>query len=120
MVTRVLVIDDIRTAAEAEGWEFTHARTIEEAVTELHTKKYDEVWFDHDMGYDETGQFVTTIPIVTLLANDAEFRDYRPLIVIHTLNPVGREQIKSILKGRGFTVDEVFPGTYGMYFSKEF
>ncbi len=49
-----LIIDDVRTFKPREGWQTVYARTVPEAREFLNEYDWDEVWWDHDMGYAHT------------------------------------------------------------------
>ena len=87
----ILFIDDERNIG---GDDVQTARTSAEALQLLKSNSYDEIWFDHDLGGDDT-----TIPVVEYLAELAfNGAPYSAKIVIHTANPVGRATIKRTLE----------------------
>lgn len=85
---RRLVIDDNRTF----DFEADHARTVIEALILLDKGKYDEIWWDHDLGQENGGD---TIGIANYLVQkrwDPECK-----MIVHTANPVGRVNLVAIL-----------------------
>lgn len=87
----ILFIDDERSL---DGLDVDIARTSAEALALLKLNDYDEIWFDHDLGGEDT-----TIPIVDYLAELAfNGSPYSARIIIHTANPVGRATIKRTLQ----------------------
>lgn len=87
----ILFIDDERNI----GGDDVHiARNSSEALELLKVNNYDEIWFDHDLGGDDT-----TMPVVDHLAELAfNGNAYPARIVIHTANPVGRAVIQRTLE----------------------
>ena len=115
----ILVIDDVRVARDIPDTTFTHVRHPIDALREVYTKKYDEIWLDHDMGYDETGE-LTPIEVVRALAYDDTLVDYGPIIIIHSLNPVGVAKFKHILESEGRRVHIPSIYLHNQMFEKEF
>lgn len=101
-----IYIDDIREAPE--GWHL--CRTISEAIRAIarFTSEIDEISLDHDISFEVRieGTY-RPFPSPDTFASVAYFigEVYRdsvsPKITAHTANPVGAENIKSILKGYG-------------------
>lgn len=92
----ILFIDDERSL---DGEDVEIARTSKDALQLLAENSYSEIWFDHDLGGDDT-----TIPVVDYLAEMAfNGNPYPARMVIHTANPVGRENIKRALERWGYS-----------------
>lgn len=101
----VVVIDDLRSFREGMG---LHAdlvlRTEREALewAEKLTKDdiIEQLWFDHDLGEDESGNVTSTIPIVNHLEKLAFFDEEPEIhqILVHTSNTVGGNTIVAALK----------------------
>lgn len=69
-------------------------RTVEEAIQVLRTMPIDIVSLDHDLGQEKTGYD---------LVKWMEEQDVWPYCVrIHTMNPVGRENIARALTANGY------------------
>lgn len=86
-----LVIDDVRIMT----FDCTYARTSKEAISVLESDwTWDEVWFDHDLGGDDT-----VIPVVSWL-EEVIYYGHKPAfgkVVIHTSNPPGRALLDAVL-----------------------
>jgi len=92
-----LVIDDNRTF----DFEADHARTVIDALIALDKVKYEEIWWDHDLGTENGGD---TIGIANYLVSKRWNLDCK--MIVHTANPVGRANLVAIL-GRLYTVEEL-------------
>lgn len=95
----ILVIDDLRSLP---GSAVTYARTSAAALDLLELPGgWDEVWFDHDLGGDDT-----TIPVLDriceLAASGTPVRI--GLAVIHTSNSSGRDTLRRSLERWGYPV----------------
>lgn len=91
VVTR-LVIDDVRNFK----FPAVYARSSLEALNILTpSSEWDEVWFDHDLGGDDT-----IYPVIHFIEECAFFGRVLPIkqVVIHTSNPVGRKMIDRALQ----------------------
>jgi hypothetical protein len=80
-----LWVDDERPAPS--GW--THAHNYREATGYLYTGKVDTISLDHDLGEDKSGYDIAKFLV--------EQRIWPRIIYIHTMNPVGRDNIKQLL-----------------------
>lgn len=98
-----LVIDDVRIM----NFDCTYARNSEEGIADLF-EPWDEVWFDHDLGGDDT-----IYPVILYIMETAFYGRILPLgkVVIHTDNPVGRAMIEQQL-GRYYKVVHVNAADY--------
>lgn len=88
---RRLVIDDLRIMRFPARYARTSAAAIEALADPA---GYDEVWFDHDLGGDDT-----TRPVALWLEEQA-FHGRGVAIgrcVVHTDNPVGRDVLRDQL-----------------------
>ena len=77
----------------------TFVKTVKRAIEELTNEKWDLLFLDHDLnghvfvksgGTEETGY-----DVAKFLSENLQYMPKK--IFIHTLNPVGRENIKSLL-----------------------
>lgn len=103
-----LVIDDERTFSDTKVPDAVYARSSTEALRLLQgNTRYDEIWLDHDLGGEDTIR-----PVVHALQEMAHF-NMQPtdLVVIHTMNPVGRAYIRSALQ-RSYVLLDVLVGDY--------
>lgn len=87
-----LVIDD-RRILNLTG-EVIYARTVDRAVKLLNIGKYEEVWFDHDMGPDQD-----IWEVIAFLEQRKHFGLPVKIgkVMIHTSNPVGAQRLKLAL-----------------------
>lgn len=92
-----LVIDDNRTF----DLEADHARTVIDALIALDKVKYDEVYWDHDLGKENGGD---TQQIANYLVAKRWNPDCR--MIVHTANPVGRTNLIDTLS-RLYEVEEI-------------
>lgn len=84
-----LFVDDLRDAPD-DSWEV--ARSYSEAM-EFMNGTVDVLSLDHDLGcYDKTGY-----DICKWMVEYLGFPDWPNLIVIHTANPVGRDNMVQLL-----------------------
>jgi len=112
----IVLIDDLRSfkdpdradlvlRTEKEALEWARALTTEDSIAEL--------WFDHDLGVDDTGDVTSVMSIVSVL-EELAFFDKTPTIeriFVHTSNPVGGKQIEVAL-ARFFDVRRVYAGDH--------
>lgn len=93
---RVLLIDDLRDFIDPPA-DYDIARTSDEAIRLLSVNNYTGVFWDHDLGGEDT-----TMKVVSWLLENA-IRDNRIEIgdcIIHTSNPVGAVNLKNALESR--------------------
>ena len=103
----VLVIDDLRSF----GFDATYARTSADALGVLERDGgWDEVWFDHDLGGDDT-----TIPVLDRICELAHAGTpvRIGLCVVHTSNPPGRDTLRRGLSRWGYRERVVDAATAG-------
>lgn len=88
---RILYVDDIRTPNfwDNEKINTTICRTFGEAIDKL-TDNYDVIDLDHDLGEEKTGYDICKY----IVENEIKI----PIVVIHTSNPVGRQNMKQLLE----------------------
>ena len=81
------------------------AFTAGEATTMLAANAYDIVFLDHDLGGREMvsshGDEETGYTVAKWIAAN---RPAIPLVVVHSLNPAGSDNIAGLLKGHGYRV----------------
>jgi len=111
MTYRVLVIDDLRSFRdERVEAEVTYARTSAEALEILNDgTSYDEIWFDHDLGMIDDDRVDSTMPVVDFLS-EMSFNDTPypvDTVLVHTSNPVGRDNIIRSLSRWGYNIKSV-------------
>ncbi|MCA1806670.1 MAG: hypothetical protein LC687_02230 [Actinobacteria bacterium] len=89
------------------------ALTSKDALQILaHDKEWDELWFDHDLALLPDGTEDTSMIIAQTLAELVFHEDLDPdefaTCVIHTQNPVGRDNLELVLSRWGFKTRHVF------------
>lgn len=110
---RILFIDDVREPTKGlrkafgipQDADVTWVTSLAEAFDQpLHG--WDYIYFDHDLGGDDT-----TMPIAQRLAEFAFDGSVEPskfaTCVIHTSNPVGRQNLAMVLERWGYNVQHV-------------
>lgn len=101
---RRLVVDDLRTFR----FPAVYARTSTEAIPLL-DQSWDSVWFDHDLGGDDTiGPVLDAIAEAAFHGNPYQFRTG----IVHTSNPPGRDMIARTLRRWGYLVQVVDPTVF--------
>jgi len=106
----VLVIDDVRIM----DFDCEYARNVEDAWCALTVpdEVWDEVWFDHDLGGDET-----TRPLLMEIERRFFTGDgYVPNIkkcIVHTSNSASRNWIVAALENSGYDVEVRIPPAIG-------
>lgn len=95
---KALLIDDLRSPREEfKAFDFTIVRTSREALDLLLKRpEFDSVFFDHDLGGDDT-----TRPVASFLREQNYIGSPIPIhqFYIHTANPVGANWLKAELQG---------------------
>jgi hypothetical protein len=105
---RILILDDERKFTGTEADEIVHVEHSWDAIAELRSKDFNEVWLDYDLGGDDKGSNVCRF-----IRDDNEYVPGfyvdldRPWVStefhIHSFNPDGRMAMKQILKDSGIT-----------------
>lgn len=98
----VLILDDDseRHAQFIEnnpGCQIDCVYTCQDAIAKVYDNHYDIICFDHDLGEDATGQYITSLPfakVVRELIAEGGILD-TTLMVVHSANPVGAQDILS-------------------------
>ncbi len=87
-----LYVDDLRQSPvpSNEEIEVIVARTYKEAIRILNTKEVVAIDLDHDLGGNKTGYDIAKYIVENGIKID--------IAVVHTANPVGRENIMNALK----------------------
>lgn len=89
----MLFVDDERSLeCELPGYDIDYARNVNAAINcWIHNPNYDEIWLDHDLGEDG-GNIMELIRSLEMYG--FYFPDNpKPEIVVHSMNPVGAENI---------------------------
>lgn len=109
---KILFVDDDNTrVAEFRkrnpGHDIVHAPNSLAAFNLLPSTRFDMIFLDHDLGFDQkNGVDDTTIPIVKhIAANENEFLDCT--IVIHSANSIGVANMMSHLKYFNGSVNKI-------------
>jgi len=86
--------------------ELTHVWNFDECVSALHNNEYDIVYLDHDLNF-----FVEGVKgrLVELTGYDVAkwivmHLTYKPRIIVHSWNPVGADNMYTLLHDNGFNV----------------
>ena len=100
-MSKTLLIDDLRSFRDDPTLDVNNiyvARSSQQAIELLDTMSFDDVWWDHDLGGDDTTQFVADY----LLKNAIVAGDVHPIktCYIHTSNSVGALNLKNTLESR--------------------
>lgn len=109
---RILVIDDLRNLRDdfAADHEVVIARTSKDGLDALNGgTDFDMVFFDHDLGGDDTAR-----PVVAFLEEKSFFNERVNIghCVVHTSNISGGDWIMSGLKAAGYMAQRVYAGDY--------
>lgn len=112
---KALLIDDLRSPLPdfAREHDFAIVRTSQEALDLLSTHPvFDAVFFDHDLGGDDTTRRVATfLREQDFLGQKVQVGEY----YIHTANPVGGKWLTMELNGLGtrrYSPITIRPGDY--------
>lgn len=91
-----LWIDDIRRKpSDYDFW----AKSYDEAIEILNTKKITHISFDHDLGSEQDNGMDTGYDIARVIEKWAHDGDIPPMTWdIHSSNPVGRRNIDQAMK----------------------
>lgn len=121
-MTRVLVIDDLRTIRDEKvdnDTEVVYARTPDEGLTRLAEGDWDEIVLDHDLGRNlTTGQTYEIWPCVEYIeGNRNSFRDVKFVVV--SSNPYGAAQVKAALDVSGLENQRLTETEKSLYFTTQ-
>lgn len=85
-----IYLDDVRTISEG----FIGLRSFTEFITYIEANGLpDFISFDHDLGLQESGYDCAKWLVAYCLDNEMELQDF----VVHSQNPVGKQNITSLL-----------------------
>ena len=94
-----LYVDDLRDLPESYGSEWTIARSFHEAIFKLEILEFEELSLDHDIASFYGSREMTGYDIALWLAQRKHDGLYvPPKIYVHSANPVGIENIESVIK----------------------
>jgi hypothetical protein len=111
----IVLIDDLRSfknpvmahvlRTEKDGFEWLESLSSEDTVGEL--------WLDHDLGEDESGNVTSIMSIVNKLEERAYFETAPQIdmIYIHTSNSVGGRSMEAALQ-RFFRTRKIYAGDH--------
>lgn len=97
---KILVIDDEREFHFPDD-EVTYARNLAQAIIELRLgNHWDEVWLDNDLGIvnGKKEEVKTLTREIERLVGEENFRFDVDRFVVHTQNPIAREELISALE----------------------
>ena len=113
---KILILDDDKSRHEQfsknfKQHELTHVYHVQDAIKRLSTRIYDAVFLDHDLGgmsdVESGGKEPTGYDVALWLSQNI---DHCPdQIYIHSMNPVGAQNIKKLLRKA-----KVVPGLWTM------
>lgn len=105
---KVLFLDDMQIRFDKfqekfkdEYNEIRYTKTSKEAIKYLKNEKFDAIFLDHDLGnqyFVESGED-TGYEVAEWIANNVV---YKPIIIIHSMNPRGGVNMHNVLKQKGF------------------
>lgn len=106
MTYPVLLIDDLRDfKRKITPGDLTVARTSQEGLDVLLTRKWEQIWLDHDLGLNADGSEDTIMPVVDFMCERAF--NGSPVeaeaILVHTSNPNGAAVIQRSLSAYGYS-----------------
>jgi CheY-like chemotaxis protein len=84
-----------------ESNSITYVETAEDAINALRSTQFDSIFLDHDLGgkyYVESTED-TGWGVAKWIAENLE---YKPIIILHSLNPVGAVRMYNVLKDAKF------------------
>lgn len=89
---RVLWVDDLRPPKDQN---FIHILNFNDFVADIKCNGLpDEIWFDHDLGEEKSGYDCAKWLVNYCIDHEAKL----PVYHLHTMNPVGRDNILGIFK----------------------
>ena len=91
-----LYVDDVRPLPEGDEW--TSARSAWEALVKLELIQFEVVSLDHDLASFVGNREITGYDIALWLAERKHNGLYvPPLVIVHSANPVGRQNVQAII-----------------------
>lgn len=98
----ILFLDDIRppefVISDGKNMKIIHAKSYEKFVKYIEENGLpDKIYFDHDLGYAEgkSGYDCAKFLVDYCITHDKKLPKYH----VHSMNPVGKENIEKLLKG---------------------
>jgi len=108
---RILVIDDMRQfKTEPVDAEVVYARTSREGLRTLRDdKEWDQIYLDHDLGYDDHQGADTIRPVLAYIEEHSEEFIRRPLFCVITSNGYAGDMMVRSLSVCGLSVQRLNP-----------
>jgi len=117
---KILFLDDMSTRHKAfhalyrnDFDEMTYVYDYDEFVFEMKNSVFDLLFLDHDlsvntinMNPDDYDERSGTDVVNWIVENICHPREARPGVIVHSMNPAGRERMVSILRDGGFDAVE--------------
>lgn len=111
MPAHVLFLDDMperqekfRARFDMRDKQIVFAANYAQAIVALPMLVFDEAWLDHDLGEYATENGYDVAVFIAAMPADKRPRE----IIVHTMNPVGRERMIAVLRDAGFAVSTCF------------
>jgi hypothetical protein len=94
-----LFIDDIRQPSDVglNNLDWVVVKSYHQAMIMIHDYAPQEISFDHDLGFDETGYDIAK-ELVQLDMDDNKYISDNFVFNVHSANPVGKKNIEEYLK----------------------
>lgn len=117
MLKRILFLDDEHRrftefwqAFEQPGVELKWVQTVKEAIHELSTSAWNEVYLDHDLGGETyvTRTETTGYEVALWMVQNRSLVLGDPLVVVHSWNPAGSDRMVQALKSSYLVVQSPF------------
>lgn len=102
---KILVVEDSEDRNQhfrqwLQGHDFSIVLNAEDGIRQVHAKKYDVIFLDHDLG-DRSGVpsddpntgYAVAKEIPNSINRDAQ-------VIVHSMNPVGSQNILNVLSGK--------------------
>lgn len=111
-MARILILDDDKSrhmqfSQKYRSEELTHVHTSHDCIRILEKHDFDYVFLDHDLGgkqMEESGPG-TGYEVAEWIANNPS-RKPSTMVILHSLNPVGRKNMCNVLKSAEIKVME--------------
>lgn len=117
MSRRILFIDDLRDpfgklseycGFDPDDDEIVWVKTSKDALDTLaHDKQWDQVFFDHDLGGNDTSMIVAQTLCELAFHEVLDPQEFADCVII-TSNPVGRVNLRETLQRWNFTVVDIY------------